>query len=87
VASTLQDGGELTPVNQCLDTPYQFIAERVGLAATSWGILAEKGLDFYNLLPAPTTTNLTSSADFSAFGQSVTLTAKVTSSAGTPAGG
>jgi hypothetical protein len=87
VASTLQDGGELTPVNQCLDKPYQFIAERVGLAATSWGILAEKGLDFYNLLPAPTTTNLTSSADFSAFGQSVTLTAKVTSSAGTPAGG
>ncbi len=47
VASTLQDGDTLTPVNQCLSTPYQCIAERVGLAATTWGILAEKGLNYY----------------------------------------
>ncbi len=45
VASTLQSGDTLTPVNQCLNTPYQCIAERVGLAATIWAIAAEQGLD------------------------------------------
>jgi hypothetical protein len=49
VASTLQSGNSLTPVNQCLNTPYQCIAERVGLAATAWGILAEQKLNVYNL--------------------------------------
>ncbi len=53
VASTLQGGDTLTPLNQCLSTPYQCIAERVGLAATSWGILAEKELNYYKFLPAP----------------------------------
>jgi hypothetical protein len=51
-ASTLQGGDTLTPVNQCLSTPYQCIAERVGLAATSWGILAEQKLNFYNPVPS-----------------------------------
>jgi hypothetical protein len=52
VASTLQGGDTLTPVDQCLSTPYQCIAERVGLAATSWGILAEKGLNSFLLVSA-----------------------------------
>jgi hypothetical protein len=45
VASTLQNGDTVAPYNQCLVTPYQCIAERVGLAATIWGIAAEQGLD------------------------------------------
>ena len=45
VASTLQNGAAVAPYQQCLVTPYQCIAERVGLAATIWGIAAEQGLD------------------------------------------
>jgi len=41
VASTLQDGDVLQPIQQCLNTPFQCIAERVGLAATTWAILAD----------------------------------------------
>jgi len=41
-ASTLQDGDKLAPLNQCLDTPFQCIPERVGLAATTWAIFAEQ---------------------------------------------
>ena len=41
-ASTLQDGDTLTPLNQCLDTPFQCIPERVGLAATTWAIFADQ---------------------------------------------
>jgi hypothetical protein len=43
VASTLQGGDQLAPIDQCLNTPFQCIPERVGLAATSWGILADLG--------------------------------------------
>ena len=90
VASTLQGGDTLTPVNQCLSTPYQCIAERVGLAATSWGIMAEKGLNYYNFLPYvatnPTTTALRSTPNPSLQGQTVTFTATVSSSGGTPTG-
>src|SRR3989442_15154057 len=42
VAATLQDGGTLPPSQQCLNTPFQCIPERVGLAATTWGIFAER---------------------------------------------
>ncbi len=43
VASTLQGGGTLPPLGQCLNTPFQNCPpERVGLAATSWMILAEE---------------------------------------------
>ena len=45
VASTLQNGDTVVPYHQCLVTPFQCIAERVGLAATVWGIAAEQGLD------------------------------------------
>jgi hypothetical protein len=41
VASTLQGGQSLSPLNQCLSTPFQCIPERVGLAATTWAIFAE----------------------------------------------
>jgi hypothetical protein len=60
-ASTLQDGDLLTPVNQCLDTPFQCIPERVGLAATTWAIFADQkfnpfwfgSLAFSQLIPFP----------------------------------
>ena len=43
VASTLQNGNTLPPLDQCLNTPYQNCPpERVGLAATNWMILAEQ---------------------------------------------
>jgi hypothetical protein len=43
VASTLQNGNALSPVDQCLDTPFDNCPpERVGLAATTWMILAEQ---------------------------------------------
>lgn len=40
VAATLPNGQSLPPYQQCLVTPFQCIAERVGLAATSWAIFA-----------------------------------------------
>jgi hypothetical protein len=43
VASTLQNGITLPPVDQCLNTPFDNCPpERVGLAATNWMILAEQ---------------------------------------------
>jgi fibronectin type 3 domain-containing protein len=46
VASTLQNGETLPPVQQCLDTPFQNCPpERVGIAATAWMILAEKRIN------------------------------------------
>jgi hypothetical protein len=45
VASTLQDGDGLPPLEQCLSTPFQCIPERVGLAATTWGILADQNVN------------------------------------------
>jgi hypothetical protein len=43
VASVLENGGALAPIEQCLSTPFQCIPERVGLAATAWAIFAERG--------------------------------------------
>lgn len=48
VAAALQDGGTLPPLDQCLNTPFQCIAERVGLAATDWAIFAEQGFNPFN---------------------------------------
>jgi len=45
VASTLQHGDILEPIDQCLSTPFQCIAERVGLAATGWAIAAELNIN------------------------------------------
>jgi hypothetical protein len=42
VAATLQNGDALPPSQQCLQTPFQCIAERVGLAATAWAVFAER---------------------------------------------
>src|ERR1700687_1066577 len=52
VASTLQDGDTLVPIQQCLQTPYPCIAERVGLAATSWAFLADQALNVYTSFSA-----------------------------------
>lgn len=48
VAATLQGQNaqppyDPPPYEQCLSTPFQCIPERVGIAATSWGIFAETG--------------------------------------------
>ena len=85
VASTLQGVANLPPLDQCLATPYQCIPERVGLAATAWGIFAEQGINPEVPLPplTATTTVLVSSSNPSVAGQSVTLTALVSSSAAT----
>jgi hypothetical protein len=43
VASVLQNGNTLPPVDQCLNTPFlNCPPERVGLAATNWLIQAEQ---------------------------------------------
>lgn len=44
-ASTMQDGDKLAPAQQCHDTPFQCISERVGLAATTWSIFAHQGFN------------------------------------------
>ena len=41
VAAIMQDGELLPPYEQCLSTPFQCIAERVGLAATAWAVFAD----------------------------------------------
>lgn len=48
VASTLANGDKLAADGQCLSTPFQCIPERVGIAATSWWILAEKEYNPFN---------------------------------------
>ncbi|MGH8474890.1 MAG: hypothetical protein ACRER2_03820 [Methylococcales bacterium] len=46
VASTLDDSESMIPPKeQCLSTPFQCIAERVGLAATVWAIFAEQNIN------------------------------------------
>lgn len=41
----MQDGDGLPPLEQCLSTPFQCIPERVGLAATTWAIFAERNIN------------------------------------------
>jgi hypothetical protein len=54
VAATMQNGDTLAPAQQCLQTPFQCIPERVGLAATAWAILAEQNVNvFYSAPPPP----------------------------------
>ena len=70
VAATLQDGQTLPPYRQCLVTPYQCIAERVGLAATTWAIFADE-----NINPlAPQTPSAVSVTPSSGTGGSQTFT-------------
>ncbi len=52
VAATAQSGDSLPPSQQCVQTPFQCIAERVGLAATNWAILSEGKLNPF-ILPTP----------------------------------
>ena len=51
MASTLEGGDTIPPYDQCLVTPYQNIAERVGLAATIWSITAEQGFNLFQSVP------------------------------------
>jgi hypothetical protein len=43
VAATMESGDALHPYEQCLSTPFQCIAQRVGLAATTWAIYSDLG--------------------------------------------
>jgi hypothetical protein len=52
VASTMDGGDTLPPIQQCLNTPFQCIAERVGLAATAWGILSNEKLNVFSPFPS-----------------------------------
>jgi hypothetical protein len=45
VASTLDNGETVPPGEQCLTTPFQCIPARVGLAATTWAIFADRQLN------------------------------------------
>jgi hypothetical protein len=67
VASTMQNGDTLSPLDQCLSTPFQCIPERVGLASSTWAVLAEQNLNVFNPLPL---FSITSTGP-----QSVTITA------------
>jgi hypothetical protein len=51
VAATVQNGDTLPPSQQCIQTPFQCITERVGLAATNWAILAERRVNVFNPFP------------------------------------
>jgi len=42
VGSVLQAGDILSPIGQCLNTPFQCVPERTGLAATNWAIYADQ---------------------------------------------
>jgi len=80
VAATQQGGDTLAPMSQCLDTPYQCVQERVGLAATAWAILAEQRWDVYAPVAVPTTTTIARSPNApnpSIYGQALTFTATV----------
>ena len=50
VASTLRDGDRIPPYEHCLSTPFQCIPQRVGLAATVWGIFAERNINPFSPL-------------------------------------
>src|SRR5260370_905805 len=78
VAATVQNGDTLPPFQQCIQTPFQCITERVGLAATNWAILAEQKVNVFNLFPVPgvSPTSLTFAAllkTTTSAGQAVTL--------------
>ncbi len=64
VASTLESGDTLPPIDQCLSTPFQCIPERVGLAASTWAAMAETGLNpFQQPLPACVSADLVDLSD------------------------
>jgi PKD repeat protein len=52
VASTLEAGDTLPPLDQCLATPFQCIAERVGVATTTWAIFADQSINPFSALSA-----------------------------------
>jgi hypothetical protein len=58
VASTLQGENappsNLPPVAECLNTPFQCVPERVGLAATAWAILQDQKINPFYFYPTVT---------------------------------
>jgi len=45
VAATMESGDQIPPHEQCVSTPFQCIAQRVGLAATLWAIFADASMN------------------------------------------
>jgi hypothetical protein len=74
VASILESGDTLPPIQQCLDTPFQCIPERVGLAATAWAILSEQKLNVFS--PFPTAILSPHSVNFGSVVEGTTSAAK-----------
>ena len=49
VAATLEGGDLLPPYEHCLSTPFQCVASRVGLAATTWAVFADLDLNPFDV--------------------------------------
>lgn len=83
VAAIMQDGDTLPPYEQCASTPFQCIAERVGLAATTWAVLSELNVNMF--VPAsdgPVLTNASVSPSVISGGGVATLSVTIASTAG-----
>jgi hypothetical protein len=82
VASVLQDADQVPPYEQCLSTPFQCVASRVGLAATTWAIAADLNVNpFLDSIVPATPVITTQPGDQSvAAGATVTLTASASAS-------
>lgn len=84
-AATLSAGDTLPPISQCLNTPFQCIPERVGIAATAWAIFAERG---YNpLAPSPLLAAVLPASRSVQVGVSATAFATIINTANTIASG
>jgi hypothetical protein len=83
VAATMQDGDLLPPYEQCATTPFQCISERVGLAATTWAILADLQVNpFAPSNDQPLLTNPAVSPNPLPGGGVITLSVSISSSTG-----
>ena len=49
VASTMQGGDQLPPYEHCLSTPFQCVPQRVGIAATVWGVFTMLNINPFKL--------------------------------------
>ncbi|MFN7921455.1 MAG: hypothetical protein U0Q16_15240 [Bryobacteraceae bacterium] len=54
VASTMEGGDTLLPYQQCMTTPFQCIASRVGMAASTWGAFADLNVNPFGSHAPPT---------------------------------
>jgi uncharacterized protein (TIGR03437 family) len=67
VAAVMDQGDALPPYEQCVSTPFQCIAERVGLAATAWAVFAEMNLNPFDPIPTANSPQAQAIVDAAAF--------------------